>query len=246
VAVIAVPPLLLTTTTTTSPEEDAATMTSCRLSSSSSTTTATTLVGIGAILASALIGSGYLISWRVFSERRFFPNELGKVEGFFDTHMTLGMIGLTNFLFGWPLLIVFDWLIETEELNHLEGVPPPFDNSTTIWCWLVVNGLVEYAFDASCAMTIFWTSPVVTAIVSPLTIPISFWADAWLWGDDGDGDGAAAAGENSNVSSWIGVLIILAGVVLMETKPRMLGTFFGHPPTPPTFMERTPSPQRIV
>jgi hypothetical protein len=196
-----------------------------------------------------------LISWRVFSERRFFPNELGKWEGFLDTHMTLGMIGLTNFLFGWPLLFVFDWLqMEELSLPVLLLLPSTsFDNdntttttTTTIWYWLVVNGLIEYAFDASCAMTIYSTSPVVTAIVSPLTIPISFWVDAWLWGDGGGG--SAAAGENSTAGPWMGVLLILAGVVLVETKPRMWGTFFRHSPTPPpTIIERTPSsPQPIV
>jgi hypothetical protein len=71
---------------------------------------------------------------------------------------------------------------------------------------------VEYLFDASCAMAIFATSPIVVSVTAPLTIPLSMLVDHWL---------------QSNRSMLqldrylsVGGLLVVLGTVLIETQPR--------------------------
>jgi hypothetical protein len=85
-----------------------------------------------------------------------------RLEGFVDAYMTLAMIVCCNFLLGWPILF-FGHFRRWESF-----VLPP---TTHHWWILNWNGLVEYSFHASCAVDIYMTSPLVTSIMAPLTIP---------------------------------------------------------------------------
>jgi drug/metabolite transporter (DMT)-like permease len=155
-------------------------------------------IGILATLGSAAIGGAYLVAWRVFDEKRHSASPLGRLEGLVDTQMTLAMIGLCNLVLGWPILPLAQWM-GLEDLELPES-----------WWMLHWNGMIEYAFDASCAVAIYTTSPVVVAIVSPLAIPLSMVADQLLY---------STSTVKPGVSTWMGVIVILIGAVLMETKP---------------------------
>jgi drug/metabolite transporter (DMT)-like permease len=156
------------------------------------------VIGILATLGSAAIGGAYLVAWRVFDEKRNSASPLGRLEGLVDTQMTLVMIGLCNLVLGWPILPLAQWMgFEDFELPGS-------------WWMLHWNGMIEYAYDASCAVAIYMTSPVVVTIVSPLAIPLSLVADQLLY---------STSAVKPGVSTWMGVIIILIGAVLMETKP---------------------------
>jgi hypothetical protein len=173
------------------------------------------VVGNIATLVSAAIGGIYLVSWRVLWERKEGSSESAnhpvhetRLEGFVDAHMTLAMIGSCNFLLGWPILFFAHWLgWESFEL-------PP---TTYHWWILNWNGLIEYSFDASCAVAIYMTSPLVTSIIAPLTIPLSLVTDRMLYPSS---DITSMASEGG-VWGWLGVVVILVGVALLETKPRL-------------------------
>jgi len=169
------------------------------------------MVGTMATLASAAIGGAYLVSWRIFDERRRRRRNPAAttavntpLEGFVDTLMTLAAIGLCNLTVGWITLPLLHWL----GLEEFRLPPTP-----SHWWVLNWNGLVEFTFDASCAVAIYMTSPVVVAIASPLTIPLSLAADRALYGS------AAAVETATGLSLWMGAALILFGVVLLETKP---------------------------
>jgi len=151
--------------------------------------------GILATAASAAIGGVYLISWRVLERKNESP--LNRWESFIDMQMTLAAIGFCNLLVGWPILPILDGL-------KFEMMELPQD-----WGILCINGLVEYAFDASCAIAIFATSPVMVAIVAPLTIPLSMFMDQLLYGGS----------EVKEWSIWSGIVLILLGTLMMELKP---------------------------
>ena len=125
------------------------------------------------------------------------------MAGLIDTQTTVAMLGLTNFVAGWPLLVV----------AHTSGLEV-FRWPTNNWQWLVLNGFVEYLFDASCAIAIYMTSPVTVAMVSPLTIPLAAIVDRVLYG----GDGNSETSTNNTASMVLGTAIILAGIYLMERK----------------------------
>jgi solute carrier family 35 protein F5 len=121
-----------------------------------------------------------------------------RLEGLMDTVATLGVMGVCNFFLGWPVLLVV----------HLMGIEPFDFPSWNLIPSLTRNGLIEYAFDNSLAVSIFLTSPIVTAMTAPLTIPIALVWDHFLHGAPfqvGDYD-------------WIGSLLVLVGVVWMELK----------------------------
>ena len=189
------------------------------LSSSCLSSSYPMLLGTLATLGSAAIGGAYLVAWRVLEEQRR-PRRLDDIaedeattnrsqndsrwEGFMDTQMTLAMIGFCNFVFGWPVLVLADWV----------GLEPfQWPDSSTLWWILQGNGLVEYAFDASCAVAISMTSPVVVAVVSPLTIPLSIVADQWIYSDAVDGN------SHHPWASWLGSFVILSGIAILESKP---------------------------
>ncbi|CAB9502423.1 EamA-like transporter family [Seminavis robusta] len=161
--------------------------------------------GVLATLLSAALGGGYLVAWRAFEEARCPDTGTNTgLEGLVDTQLTLAMMGVCNLTLCWIILPVV----------HGTGVEvlawPPS------WWMLHWNGMIEYAFDASCAVAIYMTSPVVVAIVSPLTIPLAMWADYYLLGK------TSSLGNNGGGRVWhnlLGVVIILMGVILMEIKP---------------------------
>ena len=194
VAWIVLPPVLLedeqeqTATTTT-------TTTTCVSQS------APMILGSLATLGSTAIGGAYLVAWRVFDEKRNNNSSipLGRLEGLVDTQMTLATIGFCNLLLGWSMLPLAHWM-------GLEEFILPGN-----WWILHWNGMVEYAFDASCAVAIYMTSPVVVAVVSPMTIPLSLAADQLLY--------STSSIVKPGVSTIIGAIVLMVGVVLVETKP---------------------------
>jgi drug/metabolite transporter (DMT)-like permease len=173
------------------------------------------VVGTIATLASAAIGGIYLVSWRVLWEKKEGTSESAnhpvhetRLEGFVDAHMTLAMIGGCNFLLGWPILFLAHFL----DLESFE-LPP----TACHWWILNWNGLVECSFDTSCAVTIYMTSPLVTPITAPLTIPLSLMTDQMLCPSSNSTKTASEGGA----WGWLGAVVILLGVVLLETKPNL-------------------------
>jgi drug/metabolite transporter (DMT)-like permease len=153
------------------------------------------LRGIIATLVSAVIWAIYQISWRILSKDK---PEMLQLDGLIDTFATLGVMGLCNLLLGWPVLLLVHWAgVERFYLPAWNMMPA-----------LTINGLIEYTFDVSLAVAIYLTSPVVTAMTAPLTIPIALVWDHYL--------------HNSPFQvgnyDWIGSLLVLIGVVWMELK----------------------------
>lgn len=182
-----------------------------------------------------------------------YPLIPSRLEGFVDTHMTLAMIGVCNLLLGWPFLILMDRLglevLEMPPLIEMAKNVTPLSASTShdsnydfqyFYDWgllLNANGLVEYAFDASCAVAIYMTSPVATSVIAPLTIPLSLVIDRLLYGVDGTGRISLAqlpvepynsGGKHWSILTVIGVAVILAGVVLLEVKPDLSKIYSFH------------------
>uniref|UniRef100_A0A7S1ZP28 EamA domain-containing protein n=1 Tax=Trieres chinensis TaxID=1514140 RepID=A0A7S1ZP28_TRICV len=162
-------------------------------------------LGSFAMLGSAALWGGYQVAWRVLSEVRENPESQhrsthSRLDGFMDTLTTLAMVGACNLTLGLPVLILIDYF-------GFETFYPPPQSHKGI---LIVNALVEYGFDVSCAVAIYMTSPIITAVTAPLTIPISL-----LW------DHALYKSSLSEVGWWglIGTALVLAGVMMMETKP---------------------------
>jgi len=151
--------------------------------------------GVVATAASALIGGAYLVSWRVLEMKNI--STLNKSERFLDVHMTLAAIGFCNLFIGWPILLFLDEL-------HYETMELPYN-----WGILFLNGIVEYAFDASCAIAIYTTSPIIVAIVAPITIPMSMLVDQLVYGGNGiEGWGI-----------WSGIILSILGTLVIELKP---------------------------
>ena len=158
------------------------------------------LIGIIMIIASSFLWAVYQLSWRVLSEAKN-VEKLTRLEGLMDTLATLSVMGCCNLFFGWPLIFIF-------HLTGIENFEFPSE-----WMALTLNGLVEYSFDASCATAIFLTSPVVTAITAPLTIPISFLWDSLMYNKP----------LKVESSSVFGVVLLLVGVAMIELKPQLWG-----------------------
>ena len=210
---IVLPPLLKS-----SGDDAAEASSTCRISR------APMLLGIAATVSSAIIGGAYLVSWRIFDEYRQstrleLPTQNQESShpspmlGLMDTQRTVAMLGVTNFVAGWPMLVV----------SHLAGFDlfqwPP---TLTCWRWLLLNGLVEFLFDASCAIAIYMTSPVTVATVSPLTIPLAALVDHFLYSfaKEFDSDKEEDYSNDSHMASMLlGTVIILIGVYWMERKP---------------------------
>lgn len=146
------------------------------------------VVGECATLVSAVLWGFYQVTWQVIGKR-----EASGLEGLMDTLATLGVMGAVNLIIGCPLLFLLHWTgLELFEVPH----------ESSLFSALVVNGLVEYAFDASCALSIYLTSPVVTAITAPLTIPLSM-----VWD-----------GNVGNQNDWAGSVLVVLGVLWMELR----------------------------
>lgn len=166
------------------------------------------VTGVVSTMLSAAIGGAYLVSWRAFDEARY-SSRLGPFEGLMDTQVSLAMIGTCNFLFGWPMVVFAHW----SGWEVFVWPSSPF--------WLCLNGIIEYVFDASCALAIYLTSPVTVAILSPLTIPMSIFVDQRLF----------SAAVPSQASSGLGVVAVMLGVFLLEQKPNLewkLGPFHSY------------------
>lgn len=152
-------------------------------------------LGMFATLLSAVIWAIYQIAWRVIAKDK---PEMTRIDGLMDTVATLGVMGLCNICLGWPVLLVV----------HLMGVERFEFPSWNLIPSLTRNGLIEYAFDNSLAIAIYLTSPVVTAMTAPLTIPIALVWDHFLHG---------SPFQVGNYD-WFGSFLVLVGVVWMELK----------------------------
>jgi drug/metabolite transporter (DMT)-like permease len=153
------------------------------------------IVGITVTFLSAIVWAVYQIAWRVISKDK---PEMDRLEGLMDTLATLGVMGVCNLFLCWPVLLMLHWTgMETFVMPSWQMVPA-----------LTVNGLVEFGFDLSCAIAIYLTSPVITEITAPLTIPISLIWDHFLHGSP------LQVGHYD----WFGSLLVLIGVVWIELK----------------------------
>ena len=155
------------------------------------------IFGLISSVASSFFWAIYQLSWRVLSEAKN-SQDITRLEGLMDTLATLSVMGFCNLFFGWVFVVIF----------HFTGVETY--QYPTEWLPLTLNGLVEYAFDVSCSFAIFLTSPVVTAMTAPLTIPISFLWDSLMYNEP----------LNVALMDIYGVLLVLFGVGLVELKPR--------------------------
>lgn len=159
-------------------------------------------------VVSAMIGGVYLTSWKWF-DRKNATKELSAIEGFWDAQMTLGMIGLCNLVAGWPVLVALHY-------SGMERLEWPVDG--LVWRWLLINGIVEYIFDASCAVAIYVTSPVVVSVTAPLTIPLSIAFDKMLQREE--------SGMSLNWSLFLGGVFVLVGTWLIEVNPPIRGVYW--------------------
>jgi hypothetical protein len=158
------------------------------------------LKGVAEIVAASAIGAFYLTTWRWLETKN--KLELSPREGLVDAHMTLSMIGFCNLLAGWPILVLLHYLqIEVFE----------WPSSREVWTWMFVNGIVEYLFDASCAMAIFATSPIVVSVTAPLTIPVSILLEQSLR--------SHGFMVPPGMHLYVGGIMVLIGTVLIEGRP---------------------------
>ena len=158
------------------------------------------MFGVVSSVISSFFWAIYQLSWRVLSEAKN-REELTRLEGFMDTLATLSVMGVCNIFFGWTFVVIF----------HFTGIET-FEKPTEQWA-LTLNGLVEYAFDVSCSFSIFLTSPVITAMTAPLTIPISFMWDSLMYNEP----------LSVGLMDVFGVCLVLLGVAMVELKPRIFG-----------------------
>lgn len=183
-------------------------------------------------LLSAAMGAFYLVSWRIFDEKRdrsISTSHLAStsLDDLVDNQMTLAMIGVCNLLAGWPL-IIFAHMTGLEGFQWPDAATTSGDPIGTGWRVMILNAGVEYLFDASCAIAIYVTSPLTVAVVSPLTIPLSMIVEHYsayylMETQDGEGFAATSGFEFSTVVSSVGgTLVILIGVWLMEAKSQWL------------------------
>lgn len=153
------------------------------------------ILGVIVTLLSAVIWAFYQVAWRIIFRGK---EQLSRLDGLLDTLATLGVMGAINLTIGWLVLVLLHW-------TGFETFEWPSHNMMPV---LLLNGLVEYAFDASCAVAIYLTSPVVTAMTAPLTIPVSFVWDHVLYGSP----------LQLYSWNWIGSLMVLLGIAWMELK----------------------------
>ena len=153
------------------------------------------ILGLITTLMSAVIWAMYQVAWRFIVKDK---PEMSRREGLMDSVATLAVMGLCNVGLGWMVLLV----------AHVIGVEPFEPPPLYLIPALARNGLVESSFDVSIAVAIFLTSPVITAITAPLTIPIALVWDHFLYGSP----------FQVGSFDWIGSLLVLVGVVFMELK----------------------------
>lgn len=185
--------------------------------------------GLLVTVASAAIGGTYLVSWRVFDEARgeqassssSSPSSSAAREGLVDTQMTLAAVGICNLVLGWPTVFLAHWM----DLESFQ-----FPSSGKQWVILLANGLVEYLFDASCAVAIYMTSPVIVAVASPLTAPLASLFDHQFYPTIIVSSTTAAPTSTSlwyrlvTRASWFGAAITMLGVFLLQTKSGITST----------------------
>ena len=74
-----------------------------------------------------------------------------------------------------------------------------------------MNAVIEYAFNAFIPSCIHVTSPLVTSLTAPLTIPVSRVADRILYG-------IPLATATAGGWGWLGAACIVVGVYYMELQ----------------------------
>jgi len=185
------------------------------------------IFGIVMTLISSILWAFYQIAWDLLALMKQADNNNNdssttssstpattRLEGLMDTLFTVAMMGLCNFLIGWPVVV---WM----HMTKLEIFEWP--SSQQQWMLLMWNGWIEFASDVSVAIVIYTTGPVVTAMTLPLSLPISFLWDQW-WSSSGDDDDTTT-NNNIGLLGWFGAFLVLVGVVLVERKPTTSTSF---------------------
>ena len=188
IAAIVIPPLFLVADT------------SSNANSTTNNNNKDALIGTVSTIASAALWGFYQVAWRALYERKTTKQ---RTQATADTIFTLAVIGLANLCVGWTVLPLLDWIgFETFQ-------PPPASMAGV----LTVNAMIEYAFNVLCVIAIHMTSPVVTSLTAPLTIPLSWWSDSLLY---------QTPISTTSGGGWglLGAGLVVVGVSLMELKPQ--------------------------
>lgn len=168
-----------------------------------SSSTMDALIGLLATIVSAALWGCYQVAWRALHESKLKEvTNMTRTEELVGTIFTLAVIGVANLVVGWIILPPLDWIgFEKFELPPvaLTGV-------------LTINAVIEYAFNAFIAIAIHMTSPLATSLVAPLTIPLSWVSDMFLYN-------IPLSSATTGGWGWMGALFIVIGLYLLELKP---------------------------
>jgi len=168
-----------------------------------SSTTSAAVIGIFSTILSAALWGCYQVAWRGLQESKLPKRmpQMTKTEELVDTIFTLAVIGVANLLVGWSILPILDWIgFETFEL-------PPVSSSGA----LTINAVIEYLFNVLIAIAIHVTSPLATSLTAPLTIPLSWVSDLFLYQ-------IPLSSATGGGLGWTGAILIMFGLYLLELK----------------------------
>ena len=127
-------------------------------------------------------------------------------------------VNILRLIVGFTLLTIFNWIYR--------GYILPVDASGRTWFWLIISGLIGFAFGDLCLLQAFVVVGArISMLMMALTPPITAMF-GWL-----------ILGETLSFKSWIGMALTVAGIALVvlrrrgpEEKLGILKTFrLGYP-----------------
>lgn len=138
-------------------------------------------------LSSALLYAVYVVGLAQFI----------KSDAQIDMSLLFGLLGVVNFVFGWPILLVLNW-------TGAEIITNP---SGTIWLVLIANSLIGTVLSDWCwARSILLTSEIVGTVGLSLTIPLGF-----VWD-------AAIKGKHFTVWYFVGAALVFIGFFAVHAE----------------------------
>ena len=159
------------------------------------------LLGNVIVFAAAACYSVYEVALGAIMRRRGInANSVGVVNGI------SGCLGLFNLLTCWVAVLAVDHVPASLAWLHERFVWPSREQLG----WLMVDGLLALAFNASISMAVAFTSPTLTAACCVLTIPCSALADWALWG------------RSPPALSVLGGILIMLGFAGLAAEERRL------------------------